>query len=184
MQRFGTLASMLHDLLRIHEDRINGYKAVVQRIDKDMELCRLFSSLANESRAYIIELRRFVDVSNGDPADAADLRGNLYNDWLNEKHVFSGNQRIDIINSCEKAERAIQNAYGTVLRLEAVFSGEVGILITEQLKRLKKSFNKIRDCKKSPPGFNLFKYATAGRNDNNRYEPAFPGGEQLSALMS
>ena len=62
-------AEVLNDLIRINNDRIEGYeKAADETKTKDTDLQAIFRQMAAESRSYVNDLRQYVNTSDADPA--------------------------------------------------------------------------------------------------------------------
>jgi len=145
-------AEILNDLIRINNDRIEGYeRAAKETSDKDADLRSLFTSMAAESRQYLSELTPYVARSGEDPADGTTVSGKIYRAWMDVKAAFTGKDRKSILASCEFGEDAAQKAYNTALESDADLSPEVRQVIMNQKTKLKKSHDQIKAMRDAQP---------------------------------
>lgn len=147
-----TLPEVLNDLIKINNDRIEGYETAIQETDDaDVDLKAIFTGLQNESRDHVRELSVVVQNLGEQPADDSTITGKIYRAWMEIKHVFSTKERLSILESCEYGEDAAQNAYNEALASDADMSTEVRQMITSQLESLRaahKVIKKYRDLHK------------------------------------
>jgi uncharacterized protein (TIGR02284 family) len=144
-------AEVLNDLIKINNDRIEGYeKAAKETKDKDGDLRTVFNRMANESRTYVQELERQVRSTGESPADSTTVPGEIYRVWMDVKATFTGKDRKAILASCEYGEDAAQKAYDKALDEEGL-NGEVTRVIMEQKSRLRASHDEIKRMRDSNP---------------------------------
>jgi len=142
-------AAVLNDLIEINNDRVEGYqKAAKETAKDDGDLRSLFNNMADESRGYAEELRKYVRDEGSAPAEGTTNRGKVYRAWMDIKAAISGKDRKAILSSCEFGEDAAQRAYKTALE-EDQLSGEVRSVITDQKTKLRASHDKIRNMRDS-----------------------------------
>ena len=103
-----------------------------------------------QCRNSILELRRHIDMTGSDPADRADIRGEIYHEWPGMTEFMPGNSIADIINSLENNEKTVVLAYQKALQSEDKLSEELKTLINDQLSFVHRSFNYIRERKEKP----------------------------------
>ena len=146
------LNEVLNDLIRINNDRTDGYKKAADDIKSyDIELQPVFNKMANDSRKYVAELTSEVEKFGGDPATGTTSGGKIHRAWMDIKATFSGKDRQSMLESCEFGEDAAQKAYKEALASDAEISADVRQLITDQQSSLKKSHDiikKYRDAQK------------------------------------
>lgn len=136
---------VLNDLVRINNDRINGYeKAANETSDGDVDLKGLFTKMANDSRGYVRELSDVIGKAGGEVATDTTASGKIYRAWMDVKAAFTGSDRKAILSSCEYGEDAAQRAYDTALSSDAEIDAEARQLIMTQKKALKESHNMIK----------------------------------------
>ena len=145
-------AEVVNDLIRINNDRVEGYeRAAKETNSKDADLRSVFTDLANQSRKFASELNRFVTRTGEEPADGTTFSGKIYRAWMDVKATFTGSDRKSILASCEFGEDAAQRAYETALRSDAEIPTEVRQCIAEQKEVLDREHDKIRDMRDAQP---------------------------------
>ena len=140
------LASVLNDLIRINNDRIEGYKKSIKEAgDKDIDLKAIFSRMADESRRYISELSHEIYKLGKEPATATTtVSGKIYRAWIDVKAAFKGHNRLALLESCEHGEDAAQKAYQEALMADETLFVEIRQLIAKQKESLKVSHDTIK----------------------------------------
>jgi uncharacterized protein (TIGR02284 family) len=139
------LVEVLNDLIRINNDRIEGYqRANKEARDIDMDLRAIFTRMADESRQYAAELIQEVVKLGGEPAEGTTASGKIYRAWMDVKATFTGHDRESVLASCEFGEDAAQKAYNTALESDAEMTADVRQLIANQKASLKTSHDVIK----------------------------------------
>ena len=152
MKTHEKVTEVLNDLIRINNDRIEGYeKAAKETKSEDSDLRTLFTEMANESRGYAGELSRCVISAGENPAEGATAPGKIYRAWMDVKAVFTGKDRKAILASCEFGEDAAQRAYDTALASDADLPTDVRQLIVEEKNKLRKSHDRIKELRDRQP---------------------------------
>jgi uncharacterized protein (TIGR02284 family) len=145
MARNEKVTEVLNDLIKINNDRIEGYeRAVEDTRDKDVDLQAIFHRMADESKQYTSELESQVRKSGGDTATDTTVSGKIYRVWMDFKSAISGKARKSILESCEFGEDAAQKAYEEALKSDAELPAEVRQLIVNQKAALKTSHDTIK----------------------------------------
>ncbi len=151
MQLNEKLQEALSDLVRINQDRVEGYKKAIALTD-DTDLKALFQRMADESRTYIDQLNSTLLDGGGD-VGGSSVYGKLYRNWMDVKATFSGRDRQSLLSSCEYAEDAAQRTYEDVLRSSTPMPYSVRELIANQKGALRGSHETVRtyrDLEKIP----------------------------------
>jgi uncharacterized protein (TIGR02284 family) len=139
------LVEVLNDLIRINNDRIEGYqRANKEARDIDMDLRAIFTRMADESRQYAAELIQEVVKLGGEPAEGTTASGKIYRAWMDVKATFTGHDREAVLASCEFGEDAAQKAYNAALESDAEMTADVRQLIANQKASLKTSHDVIK----------------------------------------
>lgn len=139
------LVAVLNDLIRINNDRIEGYhKANNEARDIDADLRAIFTRMADESREYVSELIQEVVKLGGEPATGTTASGKIYRAWMDVKATFSGHDRESVLAACEFGEDAAQKAYKSALESDAEMTADVRQLIANQKASLKTSHDVIK----------------------------------------
>lgn len=145
-------AEVLNDLIRINNDRIEGYnKAADEAANKDVDLQAIFRQMAAESRSYVNDLSKYVARSGEKLETDTTFRGKIYRAWMDVKATFTGKDRKAILASCEYGEDAAQKAYDTALSSDAELSTEIRQLIMDQKTSLKRSHDIIKKMRDAQP---------------------------------
>ena len=148
MEKNEKIAEVINDLIEINNDRVEGYgKAGKETETEDADLRSLFNDMADESRGYLAELKKYVSAAGEEPATDTTKRGKIYRVWMDIKAAITGHDRKAILASCEFGEDAAQRAYDRALEEEDL-TPEVRELITAQKSKLKKIIRKKRKTKK------------------------------------
>jgi uncharacterized protein (TIGR02284 family) len=106
--------SALNDLIRINNDRIAGYQKAVENTE-ETGLNLLFNEYIDQSKNNVSELREYIHVLGGDPADGTTLSGKFYHAWMDVKAAFINKDRHSILSDCERGEDIAKKAYRTAL---------------------------------------------------------------------
>ncbi|MCW3117500.1 MAG: hypothetical protein JWM28_1582 [Chitinophagaceae bacterium] len=146
------LSEVLNDLVRINNDRIEGYeKAAEQTRKSDVDLHAIFLRMASESREYVNELRDEIFNIGGKIATDTTVSGKIYRAWMGVKNLFTGSDRKSILESCEYGEDAAQKAYDEALKTDAEIDADTRQLIMRQKNALKTSHDIIKKYRDMQP---------------------------------
>ena len=147
------LTEVLNDLIRINNDRAEGYVNASEEVKSiDIDLRATFNKMADQSRKFATELTGEVVKQGGEPATDTTASGKIHRAWMDVKAIFSGNDRHAILSSCECGEDAAQKAYKAALASDAEINADTRKLITDQQSSLKTSHDlikKYRDVQKA-----------------------------------
>ena len=109
------VTEVLNDLLRINNDRVEGYKKAGQET-KEQDLISLFGKMQAESDRIANSLIKEIANVGGEPdAGGTTNPGKIYRVWMELKATFNGKDRKGVLSACEFGEDAAQNAYRTAL---------------------------------------------------------------------
>ena len=146
MQNNEELIEVLNDLIRINNDRIEGYeRAIEETKDIDVDLKTAFRRMADQSRQNKAELVQEVGKRGG----GADINsttnsGKIYRAWMGVKATFTGKDRKSVLSACEYGEDSAQKAYQEALESDATMDVEVRQLVVKQKTSLKESHDLIK----------------------------------------
>lgn len=134
---------ILNDLLKINNDRVEGYLEAADEVD-DSELKKLFIDMAGVSRGMVIALTREITTLGGvADVDSTTNAGKFYRVWIDVKNSFTSKDRETALKSCEFGEDAAQNAYESAL--ENRLREYVRTLINTQKNTLKECHDLIKN---------------------------------------
>ena len=139
------LVEVLNDLVKINNDRIEGYERAISETEGiDIDLKGIFQKMANESREYVAELSKEVAGLGGEIETGTTNSGKIYRVWMDIKATFTGHDRTSVLESCEYGEDAAQEAYEDALATDADLPVDIRQIITDQKASLLESHNLIK----------------------------------------
>jgi uncharacterized protein (TIGR02284 family) len=137
---------VLNDLIRINNDRIDGYQKAAEEIKDtaDAEIKGVFFTMAEQSRNNASQLRNAVVNLGGAPAQDTTASGKIYRVWMDVKATFSGDDTTAALKSCEFGEDAALKAYRDAQKEEVAWPTGVAATIEEQREGLQRSHDTIK----------------------------------------
>ena len=146
MERNERTVEVLNDLIRINNDRVEGYeKAIRETNETDVDLRNIFNRMVQESRNYARELTDQVQRLGGDPASGTTASGKIYRVWMDVKSGFSRSERKSVLEECEFGEDAAQKAYEKALAPDNDLTPDVRTLVQKEKTNLKSSHDTIKN---------------------------------------
>lgn len=134
----------LNDLIKINNDRIEGYEKAIKELDtEDTDLQSLFREFCSQSEGLKRELEQNVMELGEETADGSTASGSIYRAWMDVKAAFSGDTRKAVLQSCEFGEDAAQKAY-RMAEEEPDIAPNTKILISKQKLDLKSSHDRVK----------------------------------------
>ena len=143
MQLDEKLVEALHDLVKINNDRIEGYRKAIASTE-DADLKALFLRMADESRMYIDQLNEVLLQAGSDAENGTSIYGRIYRAWMDVKATFTGHDRHSILAACEYGEDAAQRTYEDILRSAISMPYSVRELIANQKGALRSSHDTVK----------------------------------------
>ncbi len=141
---FEKQAEVLNDLVKINNDRVEGYKKAVEKLeDDDADLKVVFQEKINESHAFHSELAAEVALLGEKIATGTMALGKIYRAWMDVGAFLTGGDRKVVLNNCERGEDAAITAYNTALDSDELTPTQREILLS-QLQIIKLSHNEIK----------------------------------------
>lgn len=145
MEKQEELIGVLNDLIKINNDRVEGYeRAVKEAKNLDVDLIATFNKMADQSRKYTAQLVQEVTSLGGEPATDTTVSGKVYRVWMDLKAAITGKDRETVLGNCEYGEDVAQRAYEAALESDAYMSTDIRQLITGQKSDLKTSHDLIK----------------------------------------
>ena len=109
MDKRNEIIEILNDLVKINNDRIEGYKAAIRELDaEDDDLKSLFDRMIAQSMLIKSDLSQEIEVLHGDMELGTTVSGKIYRAWIGLKSVFTGHGRHEVLENCENGEDAAQ----------------------------------------------------------------------------
>jgi uncharacterized protein (TIGR02284 family) len=140
------LVDILNDLIRINNDRVEGYERAANEIRdvQQAEIKSLFFKLAEDSRGYKSDLTNAVISLGGEPAKDTTASGKLYRVWMDVKAAFSKDDLKAALESCEYGEDVALKAYQEALQAEVNWPSNISSLVSNQRQELRVSHDKVK----------------------------------------
>jgi uncharacterized protein (TIGR02284 family) len=137
---------VLNDLIRINNDRIDGYQKAAEEIKDtaDSEIKGVFITMAEQSRNNASALRNAVTDLAGQPARDTTASGKIYRVWMDVKATFSGDDTTAALKSCEFGEDAALKAYKDAQKEQVAWPTGIAALIEKQREDLQRSHDTIK----------------------------------------
>ncbi|CAM3829999.1 PA2169 family four-helix-bundle protein [Mucilaginibacter galii] len=133
---------VLNDLIKIHNDRIQGYERATVEVE-DADLKQLFTSFIGDSHKFKLALATEVQTFHKDIENTTSSSGDIHRTWLNVKAFFSGHTPKSVLEECEFGEDATQKAYKSAIEDEGV-PAYIKDILTEQEVTLKAAHDKVK----------------------------------------
>ncbi len=150
------LTLLLNDLVKINNDRYEGYRKVEQQAKGNTNLQSIFKDKSQQSLAFTVELKQHIKSLGHDYNNDTTFAGKVFRVWMDIKNTFKPNNTTSILDSCEFGEDAAIKAYDSALRSDTEISAEIRQHILEQQTAIKKSYDLIKRYKDL--NLNLSKY--------------------------
>jgi uncharacterized protein (TIGR02284 family) len=143
MEKKSNESEVLNDLLKINNDRVEGYEKAADE-SKEQDQKRLFHDMADESKTIVMALTQEILKLDGEPAVGSTTNaGKIYRVWMDIRATFNGKNREGILSACEFGEDAAQSAYKTALE-SGDLSPNSEHVISAQKTKLKASLDLIK----------------------------------------
>lgn len=136
--------SILNDLIKINNDRVEGYEKAIKDAAGNPDLVTTFSEYADQSRDYSSELRTAVTGLGGEATDSTTVSGKIYRIWMDLRAAVSGSERSSALDLSEYGEDAAQKAYKEALQDASAIPADILALITTQKAELKRAHDTIK----------------------------------------
>lgn len=150
MENNEKVVDILEDLIKINNDRIEGYEKAIEdgksddsNFGSDYEL--LFNQMIQQSTDIRQELINEVRRLGGEADwEGTTNSGKIYRVWMDIKSSLSGKKDLTTLELCEYGEDAAQKAYEEALDSDEDMPLETMELISSQKADLKESHDLIK----------------------------------------
>jgi uncharacterized protein (TIGR02284 family) len=136
--------SILNDLIKINNDRVEGYEKAIKDVAGNPDLVTTFSKYADQSRDYSSELRTAVNDLGGEATESTTVSGKIYRLWMDLRAAVSGSERASALDLSEYGEDAAQKAYKEALQDSSAIPADILAIITTQKAELKQAHDTIK----------------------------------------
>lgn len=135
----------LNELVKINNDRIQGYEKAIED-NKDADLDDLFRHYVIQSQNFRSQLADHIVRIDGlavSDVTSTDASSKLHRAWIDIKSALTGKDRSSVLSSVEFGENAAVEAYE-----DAIAKDHIPAYIKEDLQKqlsdLKASYDKIK----------------------------------------
>ena len=139
------LTGMLNDLIRINNDRYEGYASLLSRkINLDKDVSAMVCNLARQSRmnssALIIEAVKLRTKTQ----TGSSFSAGIYSPLMGIKSPLSGNDRHSILDNCRHREELVQKAYYDALSSGIDIPENIAVMIADQKSEMKSALMQMK----------------------------------------
>lgn len=138
------VVSTLNDLVKINNDRIEGYKKAAEEAKENPTLRVMFNEKVADSQKFVSELNQHIARIGGEHTNKTTVAGKVFRGWMDIKDTFKPSDKTTILDSCEFGEDAALRAYDMALKSDAELDAEVRNKIIEQKESIKTSHDRIK----------------------------------------
>ncbi|KAB7731729.1 PA2169 family four-helix-bundle protein [Rudanella paleaurantiibacter] len=143
------IVESLNDLVKINNDRIQGYEKAVED-NEDSQLDPLFRNMIVQSQNFRSQLADHIVRIDGtavSDATSTDVSSKIHRAWIDIKSALTGKDRDTVLSSVEFGESAAVEAYE-----DAIEDDHLPAYIKEQLQNqlteLRAALDKIKALRK------------------------------------
>lgn len=138
----------LNDLVRINNDRIQGYEKAVED-NEDSQLDDLFRHYIVQSQSFRSQLAdHIVRIEGSGVTDATttDVSSKIHRAWIDIKAAVTGKDRDTVLSSVEFGENAALEAYRDAIENEHI-PAYIKEDLMKQLSQLEEAYQRIKALK-------------------------------------
>jgi uncharacterized protein (TIGR02284 family) len=138
------IVDSLNELVKINNDRIQGYEKAVEDTE-DKELDNLFRHMIIQSQQFRSELADHIVRIDGtavSDATSTDLSSKIHRAWIDIKAAVSGKDLDTVLSSVEFGENAAVDAYEDAIAKDHIPAYIKEVLQT-QLTQLKEARDRV-----------------------------------------
>lgn len=141
------LISILQDLIKINNDRKEGYNKAIKHAKNNVALQTLFNYKVKQSIEFVGELENLNMEVDRRVLKKTTMSGKIYRGWMDFKNVFKPYNTTFILESClHIEEKAIAN-YNSALSSNTEMNSDTRKLIFKQYQIIIKARNEIETLK-------------------------------------
>lgn len=134
----------LNDLVKINNDRIEGYEKAIEDSKSEGEYNSLFTSMIEQSSKYKEQLINEIKTLGGEAdRNSSTNSGKIYHVWMDLKSSIQGKTDKSALQLSEFGEDAAQKAYAEALDTDNL-PASTRELIRNQKEHLKVSHDTIK----------------------------------------
>jgi uncharacterized protein (TIGR02284 family) len=147
METSAHTVEVLNDLIKIHNDRIQGYeRAIKETPEEKTDLKQLFTGFIGDSHQFKLALATEVQTYARDIENTTSTSGDIHRTWINLKTFFTGHSPKSVLEECEFGEDATQKSYKSALEDEHL-PAYIKEMLTGQETNLKAAHDKVKELR-------------------------------------
>ncbi|GAB4007400.1 PA2169 family four-helix-bundle protein [Spirosoma sp. KCTC 42546] len=135
----------LNDLVKINNDRIQGYEKAIED-NEDAQLDDLFRHYVIQSQNFRSQLADHIvriDGTGVSDATSTDVTSKIHRAWIDIKSALTGKDRDTVLSSVEFGENAAIEAYQDAINKDHI-PAYIKEDLQKQLSELQVAFDKIK----------------------------------------
>ncbi|MEZ0485556.1 ferritin-like domain-containing protein [Fibrella aquatica] len=140
----------LNDLVKINNDRIQGYMKAIEDTE-DSQLDHLFNEMVVQSQNFRSQLADHIVRIDGTAvtdATSTDISSTIHRAWIDIKAAVTGKDRDTVLSSVTFGENAAVEAYEEAIEEDHI-PAYIKEDLTKQLSELKAALAKMESLKNS-----------------------------------
>ena len=138
----------LNDLVKINNDRIQGYEKAIDD-NEDPQLDDLFRHYVIQSQKFRSQLAEHIVRIDGlavSDATSTDVSSKIHRAWIDIKSAITGKDRATVLSSVEFGENAAVEAYQDAIEKDHI-PAYIKEDLSSQLTELKTAYEKVKALK-------------------------------------
>ncbi|GAB3642772.1 PA2169 family four-helix-bundle protein [Spirosoma arcticum] len=140
----------LNDLVKINNDRIQGYEKAIED-NEDAQLDDLFRHYVVQSQKFRSQLAEHIVRIDGTAvtdATTTDISSKIHRAWIDIKSAVTGKDRDTVLSSVEFGESAAVEAYKSAIEKDHL-PAYIKEDLTKQLGELNEAYEKMKALHKA-----------------------------------
>ncbi|MFD2935949.1 ferritin-like domain-containing protein [Spirosoma flavum] len=139
----------LNDLVKINNDRIQGYEKAIEDTE-DPQLDDLFRHYVIQSQNFRSQLADHIVRIDGlavSDATSTDVSSKIHRAWIDIKSALTGKDRDTVLSSVEFGESAAVESYQDAIAKDHI-PAYIREVLQKQLSELQEAWEKVKGLKK------------------------------------
>ena len=140
----------LNDLVKINNDRIQGYEKAIEDT-QDSDLDDLFRHYVIQSQNFRSQLADHIVRIDGlavSDATSSDVSSKIHRAWIDIKSALTGKDRDTVLSSVEFGDNAAVEAYQSAIEKDHI-PAYIKEVLQKQLGELQESLTKVKGLHKA-----------------------------------
>lgn len=137
---------ILHDLVEINNDRIEGYSKAIELLPggQHTDLRSIFEKYRDQSADFKTEIAPLVLQIGQDLTEHTRLSGKIFRAWMSLKTTFSSADRLNVLELAEQGEEEFDKVYQNFLEHEIGDDNPIREMLLRQSQDQKAAYDHIK----------------------------------------